>query len=139
MTALQKTIIGAMLAAAIGMGVHQAHQNSKLREENQTLRQQVVETEALRTENERLAKLLANAEQPAQLREEHLELLRLRGEVARLRQQAGELETLRKERAQLRTSLASGQNQKADGTLESVWLADSNRVSAAKAVVFNDG
>lgn len=40
MTTLQKTIIGAAFAAAIGTGIIQAHQAAKLRAQNQTLQQQ---------------------------------------------------------------------------------------------------
>ena len=110
MTTLQKAIIGATLAAAVGTGVYEARKVSQLREENRILRQQAAEADTLRTENQRLAKLRADAGQPVQLREEHIELLRLRGEVARLRQQASELETLRKEKEQLRARLVAAQS-----------------------------
>jgi RNA polymerase sigma factor (sigma-70 family) len=40
MTTLQKTIIGATLAAAISTGVYQSHQSSRLREQVQSLQQQ---------------------------------------------------------------------------------------------------
>ncbi len=141
MTTLQKTLITATVAVLAGAGIYETRQASSLRREVQTFQQQQApltdEVAQLKAENERLAKLLANSEQPSQGRQEHLELLKLRGEVARLRQQAGELETLRKEKAPLRTGLAAAKNQTADSALDSLRLADSNRVAAAKAVIFN--
>jgi hypothetical protein len=40
MNALQKTIVGAALVAAIGIGVFEAHQNSRLQNQIQMLQQQ---------------------------------------------------------------------------------------------------
>jgi len=88
MTTLQKTIIGAALAAAVGTGIYEAYQNSKLRETNESLRQQAERNSQLTTENERLSKLVARAgTPPAIANNPPLELLRLRGEVGRLRRE----------------------------------------------------
>jgi RNA polymerase sigma factor (sigma-70 family) len=91
MTALQKTIIGTALAAAIGTGVFEAHQVSKLREQNQTLQQQQAplagQIRQLRQERDdatnRLAALEAENAQ-LQANQKETELLKLRGEVTRL-------------------------------------------------------
>ena len=56
MTTLQKTIIGATLAAAVGAGIYEARQNSKLRDQNESLQQQ---TAQLKTESESLSNRLA--------------------------------------------------------------------------------
>jgi RNA polymerase sigma factor (sigma-70 family) len=40
MTALQKTIVGTALVAAVGTGIYEAHQASTVRQQNQTLQQQ---------------------------------------------------------------------------------------------------
>lgn len=89
MTTLQKAIIGATLAAAVGTGIYEARHVSSLREENQALHQQVAQLEA---DTESLSGLIANAKIPASLpSDQFTELLRLRGEVGRLRQQTNEL------------------------------------------------
>jgi hypothetical protein len=140
MTTPQKTIIAAMLVAAVGTGIYHVRQAAQLRADKQSLQHR---TTQLRSENEQLLNRLTattstNSPTAQSLPDEQFqELLRLRGEIGRLRQQTGELGKLRGENEKLRTSLASGQNQKAEGGLESVWLADCNRVTAAQAVVFN--
>ena len=94
MTTLQKAIIGGTLAVAVGTGIFEAHQNSKLRNENESLQQRVTE---LRRKNEDLSNRLTAAEyqsSPVQSlpSEQSSELLRLRGEVGELRRQKTELE-----------------------------------------------
>ncbi len=97
MTVLEKTIIGAALVAAVGIGVYEAHRASELRAQNQALRQHqaVLAGEIRQLQGERddatnrLARLLAtNLRSPSGSNEG--ELLRLRGEVARLRNDQGD-------------------------------------------------
>ena len=93
MTKLKAGIIGALvLAAAATPWAIQHQQQSRLRDENAALRQQVNELSPLAAESERLSNLLTRATNaqsdsttPSQ------ELLRLRAEVARLRTDAQEL------------------------------------------------
>ncbi|MEY2429766.1 MAG: hypothetical protein QOJ40_2651 [Verrucomicrobiota bacterium] len=96
MTTLQKALITATIAAAVGAGVYQASQNSTLRSQFQTLQQQQapMTTQNLRLHEERddatnkLAALLAENEQ---LRKSAAEISKLRGEVARLRAAGADL------------------------------------------------
>jgi RNA polymerase sigma factor (sigma-70 family) len=91
-TTLQKILITAALAAAVGTGIFEAHQASQLREQNGTLRQQQTslsdQTQQLQRERDdatnQLAELLAeNAQLKSNSNES--ELLKLRGEVAQLK------------------------------------------------------
>jgi RNA polymerase sigma factor (sigma-70 family) len=99
MTTLQKTIIGATLAVAVGTGIYEAHQASVSRAQFQTLQQlqgplteQIVQ---LTQERDAAASRLAGLQNDlARLRSDAAELPRLRGEVTRLRaleQQLGQL------------------------------------------------
>ena len=54
MTTIQKTTVGAALAVALGAGMFEAHQNSKLNKQIQTLKQQQ------RSLTERISKLEGN-------------------------------------------------------------------------------
>jgi RNA polymerase sigma factor (sigma-70 family) len=92
MTALQKTIIGMALVAAVGTGAYEAHQASQLREQNQTLKQQQISTaEQIRklqrnyddATNQKDGLLAENAQLQSSSNE--TELLKLRGEVTQLR------------------------------------------------------
>jgi RNA polymerase sigma factor (sigma-70 family) len=92
MTTLQKTFIAAALTAAIGTGTFEAHQNSQLREQIQTLQQQQTplaeQIRQLQQERDdatnRLANLLAeNLHLKSNPNE--TELLKLRGEVTQLK------------------------------------------------------
>ena len=97
MTTLQKTIIGATLAAAVGTGVFEVHQNSQLRDRVQTLRQQQAplaeQIRQLQRERDdatnQLAGLLAENVRLKSNSNEN-ELLKLRGEVAQLRNEAND-------------------------------------------------
>ena len=90
MTTLQKTIIGATLAAAVGTGVYEARQASTLRTEVQTLKQDQApltqQIQALQQERDeatnQLVQLTAEVER---LNRNSSELVKLRSEVARLR------------------------------------------------------
>ena len=102
MTTLQKTLIVTIIVAGIATPLVIQHRAQvKLREESQSLRQQVDQLAPLGAENERLSKLLAEARQskpPAS--QPTRELLRLRGEVGRLRQQNQDLAKLVTDRQQ---------------------------------------
>jgi RNA polymerase sigma factor (sigma-70 family) len=84
MTTLQKSLLGAVLAAAIGTGIYQARQNSRLRAEVETLQtaqtpltQQVAQLQA---ENARLSDQLHQTRESAKPPEALLgEVLKLRG------------------------------------------------------------
>jgi len=97
MTILQKTLITATIAAAVGTGVYEARQASTLRSQNQTLQQQQTtltdKIAQLKSENEGLANRVVQANRSPSLSSERLrELLKLRGEVGVLRRQQRELE-----------------------------------------------
>ena len=129
MTTLQKAIIGATLALAVGTNIYQGRHNSKLRDRLQTARQQLAQlteqarqltnerdstfqtVEALRAEKERVSR---NAAEEA----------RLRGEVARLRTNAQEI-------ARLKAKANSDTNDPAAATVKS-WT---ERVKRLKELV----
>jgi len=91
MTTLQKTIITAALATAVGTGIFEVHQASQLRQQNQTLQQQqsllAGQIQQLQQERgditNRLASLLAENRELNSGRNA-TELLKLRGELTRL-------------------------------------------------------
>jgi len=90
MTTLQKALIGAVLATAVGTGLYEAHRASDLREQMQALRQQpdpaAGQNDLLRRQldeaNRQLAELRAQNEM---LRRDLADVPRLRGEIQRLR------------------------------------------------------
>jgi len=93
MTILQKTIVTASIAVAVGTGIYEARQVSTLRTQVQTLQQQQA---PLAEQNQQLLRERdATTHQFAALRDDNerlnqntTELLKLRGEVARLRNAA---------------------------------------------------
>ncbi|MEO5803510.1 MAG: sigma-70 family RNA polymerase sigma factor [Verrucomicrobiota bacterium] len=89
MTTIQKTLITAAIIASVATPLVIQHQAQvKLRDENQSLRQQLDQQSQLAAENERLSDLIAKTAQtnPQLLpKDQFNELLRLRGEVGRLR------------------------------------------------------
>lgn len=92
MTTLQKTIIGAALATAVGTGIFEARQASRLHDENLALRQQQAPlTEQIqdlqRERNDATNRLALLADEIAQNKNNNLELLKLRGELTRLKSQ----------------------------------------------------
>lgn len=99
MTAFQKMVLAAVLAAGVATPLAMQHRaQARLRDENQTLREQLKQQADLAADNERLSHLLAQlAKTNSQgLQKEQLnELLRLRSEVGQLRAQARELTQLR--------------------------------------------
>jgi hypothetical protein len=104
MTTLQKTIIGATLAAAVGTAVYEARQVSRLRNENQNL---IAQQQALTEERDKaLAVATGKGSELQQFQKDKSELLRLRGEVGQLRRQMNELEKLRQQNLELHDALA---------------------------------
>lgn len=93
MTTLQKAVVTAMLAAAVGTGIYEARQVSRLREQNQTLQGQHTEQmKQLQQERDDATNRLARqVNETANLNRRGIELLKLRGEVGTLRQRTNEL------------------------------------------------
>ncbi len=97
MTTIQKAIVGATLAAALGTGIYEARRASTLSGQVQTLQQQqgplVEQIAQLRFESEGLSNRFAQATGAHSLGTDRLrELLRLRAEVGMLRRQQRKLE-----------------------------------------------
>jgi len=91
MTALQKTLIAAALAAAAGTGIYEARQASQLREQVQTFQQGqaplILQLQQLQQERDDATNQLASlTDELEKLKNSNLELLRLRNENALLRQ-----------------------------------------------------
>ncbi len=123
MTTLQKTIIGATLAVAVGTGVYKAHEASQLRAENQTLQQQQAplneQIQQLQRERDEAAnRLSALADEMHRIKGNSTELLKLRGEVARLRSDSKEL-------ARLKATNAKQQDDPMGNAMKS-WMARVN-------------
>jgi RNA polymerase sigma factor (sigma-70 family) len=94
MTTLQKTVIGAAFAAAIGTGVYQGRQASTYRTQVQTLvQQQAPSSEEIRQLQEErdnaTNKLVTLTEEVERLNRNTVELMKLRAENARLRASQG--------------------------------------------------
>ena len=91
MTTVQKSVIATTLAVAVGTGVYQAHQASRLRSDNEVIRQQhtamTQQIEQLTKDKEQALRQAAAVRQQKDRSDETSELLRLRGEVSRLRQE----------------------------------------------------
>jgi len=105
MTKLKISIVGVVLVAGLAtLLVVQQQTQVKLREENESLRQQAGQWAQSSAENERLSNLVAQASSSVANDQLH-ELLRLRGQVGMLRDQTNELRKLREENRRLRASL----------------------------------
>ncbi|MDB6108665.1 MAG: polymerase, sigma-24 subunit, subfamily [Pedosphaera sp.] len=96
MTTLQKSLITVTLVAAVGAGVYQARQASRLRAQVQTIQQQLSpladqNAELTRDRDNAVRQLAASRDELALLNTNKSELLRLRSETGRLRQQTNEL------------------------------------------------
>jgi RNA polymerase sigma factor (sigma-70 family) len=85
MTTLQKALVGAALAAAVGTGLYEAQRASALQEQIQTLRQQLAPAGQSDDASRQLAALQAQIDK---LRRDAADVARLRGEVVRLRENA---------------------------------------------------
>ncbi len=100
MTTLQKTVVFAALAAALGTGIYTAHRSAQLKAEIQTLRQEQeplkAQLQQFEQERSRASKQVAALiEENASLRSNRTEseLLKLRGEVGVLRKHASSNQT----------------------------------------------
>ena len=105
MTLLQKTIVSVTIVAAVGAGIFEARQVSKLRSEVQTLQQQQApladQLTQLRTENEHLSNQVAQAKDAQALSaEQSSELLKLRGKSSLAQTDSRELARLKSTLAQ---------------------------------------
>lgn len=92
MTTLQKTLVTAALAVVAGVGIYEAHQASRLREQNRSLQQQQMpqteQVKQLQRERDEATNQLASViDELAKANSHNLELLKLRGEVGVLRNQ----------------------------------------------------
>jgi RNA polymerase sigma factor (sigma-70 family) len=88
MTTLQKSIIGAAFAVAVGAGIFEAHQASQLRAQNELLAQQIAQ---LQTDNESLSNRIADIGEAKKLADDQFnELLKLRGEIGVLQNEAND-------------------------------------------------
>jgi hypothetical protein len=129
MTTLQKAIIGATFALAVGTNIYQGRHNSKLRDRLQTARQQFAQLteQARQLTNERdstfqtVEALRADQER---VNRDTAEAARLRGEVARLRTNAQQI-------ARLKAKANSESNNPAAATVKS-WT---ERVKRLKELV----
>jgi len=105
MSKLKLGISALVVAGATTAFVVQHQVQTKLREENESLTQQLAR---LQTDNESLSTLAAQAKKPASLPSDQFdELLRLRGEVGMLRQQTNELARFRQENRKLLSQVAA--------------------------------
>jgi hypothetical protein len=98
--------IGALVIAGAATTLVLLHQSqTKLREENESFRQQIAQ---LKADNESLSSLAAQANKPAALPTDQFhELLRLRGEVGTLREQTADLARLRQENQNLLSKITA--------------------------------
>jgi RNA polymerase sigma factor (sigma-70 family) len=99
MTKLKLGLTALVIAGAATTLVIQHQSQTKLREENESFRQQNAQ---LKADTESLSSVAAQAKTPVSLPSDQLaELLRLRGEVGMLRQQSNELARFRQENRKL--------------------------------------
>ena len=121
MTALQKTLITTIIAAAVGTGIYEARQASTMRSQVQGLQQQQApltdQLAVLKTENERLSNLVAQAKDSQALSQAQLnDLLKLRGKATQAQKDSRELAKLKSTLAQqpgtmpdfIKNSMAAG-------------------------------
>jgi RNA polymerase sigma factor (sigma-70 family) len=100
MTTIQKTLVAATLAAAVGTGIYEARRISLLTDKVEALQQQQAPLTAQvgqlrRQRDDATGKLAALEQENERLRQETSELAKLRGEVARHRSDSQELAKLK--------------------------------------------
>jgi hypothetical protein len=123
-----------ILVALLAMGALLLMQNqaqSRLRQENEALKQQVQQVEQLTAENEQLSNSLLAAKSSAS-KDQMDELLRLRGEVGTLRQQAGQVQRLREENLRLQAAAQSKPAQQSQPGEEDPAAMQVRNVAVAK-------
>jgi RNA polymerase sigma factor (sigma-70 family) len=147
MTTLQKTLITAAIAAAVGTGIYEAHQVSSLRSQNELLQQQqsplAEQIRQLQRERDDVAKRLAALQaENAQLKSNQntAELLKLRGEMTRLRAEANDqtdvsVKALVDKMNKLKQRLADTPDAKIP---ELQFLTDQDWINAANGRLDND-
>jgi len=123
MTILQKTIIGATLAVAVGTGIYEARQNSKLRDQVRVFQQQQAplteQIQQLQRERDHATnQLAALADEVGKNEKDNLELLRLRGMAGVARRAIGEAEQLREQLA--RQASETGNNPISDAMADAM-------------------
>jgi len=101
-------ILIALLIAAITVLIIQQQSQVKLRQENESLRQQLDQLTRLQADNEQLSNRLAQASATADGQTQ--ELLKLRSEVGTLHQHNDKIADLQKKNQQLSTALTSSRN-----------------------------
>jgi RNA polymerase sigma factor (sigma-70 family) len=104
MTILQKTLITATIAAAVGTGIYEARQASIMRGQVQTLQQEQApltdQLALLKAENERLSNMVAQAGDSKALSQTQLnELMKLRGKSTQAHADSRELAQIKATRA----------------------------------------
>ena len=104
-------LIAFVLVGCLTVILVQWSRASKLREENQRLREQAQKLQARTGDSEELQRLRAENQEVERLRKDNRELLRLRNEVRQLREQTKELARLGAENQRLRTDLEARANQ----------------------------
>jgi len=98
MTALQKTVITATLAALAGFGIYEARQALQLRQRNEALQQTVTSlTEQIATANQQAKNQESVTSASQTPNPDFSEMLRLRGEVARQRREVEEISAAAKD------------------------------------------
>ncbi len=111
MTTLQKALITAAIAAAVGTGIYEARQAASLREQNQSLQQreaeqiQQLQTERDTASNQAAGLLAENSRLKSDFNQ--TELLKLRGEIGNVRQKNNDL---LKENQDLQSKVAPGES-----------------------------
>jgi RNA polymerase sigma factor (sigma-70 family) len=145
MTALQKTLITAAIAATVGAGIYEAHQASTLRDQVQTLQQQQTlltgQIQHLQRERDDASnRLSAATDENAALKSDSAELSNLRNEVSQLK--AGESDPVHSAAkawadrvAQLKQRLEQTPSAKIP---ELKYLTDEDWLHAAKAPLDTD-
>lgn len=105
MTATQKVLIAAALAAAVGTGIYEARQAADLRNQVSALQQQTALTEQLTSDrDDAMRQLAALRAENERLQRNTAELLKLRGEVTGLRREAAKIGSLESELAKVRSA-----------------------------------
>jgi hypothetical protein len=111
MNKLKFAILIIVLAALVVGFVVQNQAQVRLRQENESLRQQLDELARLRSDNEQLSNRLAQADAAANA--QTTELLKLRNEVGMLRKQSSQIAELQNRNQQLDAALTSSRSAQA--------------------------